>query len=83
MNILAIDTSSEILSVSLSVNNSVYTSIVNAGTSHSSLLFDAIDTTVKDAHAERGDIDLFACMRGPGSFTGLRIGFAAVKGLAY
>ena len=82
MNILAIDTSSEVLSVSLNVDHCVYISVVQAGTSHSSLLFDLIDSTVNDAHTQRTSIDLFACMGGPGSFTGLRIGFAAVKGLA-
>ena len=83
MNILAIDTSSESLSVALNTDNRVYTTVTQAGTSHSSLLFDLIDSTVNNARMEREHIGLFACMGGPGSFTGLRIGFAAVKGLAY
>jgi tRNA threonylcarbamoyladenosine biosynthesis protein TsaB len=54
----------------------------DAGKSYSEFLFDAVDALTKLARVEREDIDLFACMKGPGSFTGLRIGFAAVKGMA-
>jgi tRNA threonylcarbamoyladenosine biosynthesis protein TsaB len=56
---------------------------VDAGASHSEFLFDAAGGLIKLAGLEQRDIDLFACMKGPGSFTGLRIGFAAVKGLAF
>lgn len=82
MNILAIDSGGEQLSVGISTGKGVFSFDADAGKSHSELLFDAIDMLTKLARVEREDIDLFACMRGPGSFTGLRIGFAAVKGMA-
>jgi len=41
-----------------------------------------MDCAFKTANIETSEIDLFACARGPGSWTGLRIGFAAVKGFA-
>jgi tRNA threonylcarbamoyladenosine biosynthesis protein TsaB len=41
-----------------------------------------MDTLLKTAGVKPADLDVAACMRGPGSFTGIRIGFAAVKGIA-
>ncbi|MDR1363661.1 MAG: tRNA (adenosine(37)-N6)-threonylcarbamoyltransferase complex dimerization subunit type 1 TsaB, partial [Spirochaetaceae bacterium] len=82
MNILAIDTAAEIFSVGISTGARDFCFEADAGTSHSELLFDTIDALARLARIEREDIDVFACVKGPGSFTGLRIGFAAVKGLA-
>jgi tRNA threonylcarbamoyl adenosine modification protein YeaZ len=82
LNILAIDTASELFSTGLSTDAGCFYFEADAGAVHSELLFDAVNSLTKLAKIEREDIDLFACMKGPGSFTGLRIGFAAVKGLA-
>jgi tRNA threonylcarbamoyladenosine biosynthesis protein TsaB len=82
LNILAVDTAGEALSLGISTEAGVFSFDAEAGLSHSGLILDAIDSLTKLARVEREDIDLFACMRGPGSFTGLRIGFAAVKGMA-
>jgi tRNA threonylcarbamoyladenosine biosynthesis protein TsaB len=82
LNILAIDTASGIFSVGISTAAGNFCFEADAGTSHSEMLFDTIDALTHLARIEREEIDLFACMKGPGSFTGLRIGFAAVKGLA-
>lgn len=54
----------------------------DAGISHSNTLLHDIDKILCDAHVELAEIDLFAVASGPGSFTGLRIGIATVKGLA-
>ncbi|MDR0663612.1 MAG: tRNA (adenosine(37)-N6)-threonylcarbamoyltransferase complex dimerization subunit type 1 TsaB [Spirochaetaceae bacterium] len=83
MNILAIDTATEFLSIGLSTDRGDFCFSVDAGASHSELLFDAVSGLVSLSGLEREDIDILACMKGPGSFTGLRIGFAAVKGLAF
>jgi tRNA threonylcarbamoyladenosine biosynthesis protein TsaB len=82
LNILGIDTSTELLSVGLLTGDGKFCVEADAGTSCSERLFDAVDAAAALARVDREAIDLFACMKGPGSFTGLRIGFAAVKGLA-
>jgi tRNA threonylcarbamoyladenosine biosynthesis protein TsaB len=82
LNILAIDTSTDLLSVGLSTEAGNFCVEEDAGMSCSERLFEVVDAVTALAHTDREAIDLFACMKGPGSFTGLRIGFAAVKGLA-
>ena len=54
----------------------------DARISHSNTLLHDIDKILSKAHVELAAIDLFAVASGPGSFTGLRIGIATVKGLA-
>lgn len=56
---------------------------VDAGYRHAERVMGALEYCVAEAGLEIGDIDLFACAGGPGSFTGLRIGMATVKGLAF
>jgi len=51
--------------------------------SHSENLMPMIDYNLKCAGVALNDIDLFAISRGPGSFTGIRIGISTVKGLAF
>jgi tRNA threonylcarbamoyladenosine biosynthesis protein TsaB len=53
------------------------------GPSHSNTLLRTIESVLKDNGIQLSDIDLFAVAIGPGSFTGLRIGLATVKGLAF
>lgn len=50
--------------------------------SHSNSILTDIDECLNDAELKLGDIELFACASGPGSFTGLRIGIATLKALA-
>jgi tRNA threonylcarbamoyladenosine biosynthesis protein TsaB len=82
LNILAIDTSTELLSVGFSTETGIFCVEADAGNCCCERLFDAVDAASALARVNSESIDLFACMKGPGSFTGLRIGFAAVKGLA-
>ncbi|GHV88607.1 tRNA (adenosine(37)-N6)-threonylcarbamoyltransferase complex dimerization subunit type 1 TsaB [Spirochaetia bacterium] len=82
MNILALDTASTILSVALSSGDGIRYIEADAGLKHSEILMEMVDTLMRAASLESRDLELAACMRGPGSFTGLRIGFAAAKGLA-
>lgn len=49
---------------------------------HSEKLVVGIQALAREAGLALSDLDLLACVRGPGSFTGLRIGMAALKGLA-
>ncbi len=48
---------------------------------HSVLLMGEIDEALRTARLTPADCDFFACVVGPGSFTGIRIGIATVKGL--
>jgi len=50
---------------------------------HTVELAGAVDTNLKRAGLKANDLDVLAVATGPGSFTGLRIGMALVKGLAY
>ncbi len=56
---------------------------VTVGNTHSETLLPAIDDLLTSVGKTYGDIDLFACSAGPGSFTGVRIGAATVKGMAF
>jgi tRNA threonylcarbamoyladenosine biosynthesis protein TsaB len=81
-NILALDTASAALSAALSAGEQIWYFQADAGLRHSELLMEIVDTLFGKAGMDRGDLDAVACMKGPGSFTGLRIGFAAAKGIA-
>ena len=55
---------------------------LNTKHTHSQTLLPMVESMLKSAGLTLGDIDLIAVSAGPGSFTGLRIGVAAVKGMA-
>ena len=84
MIILAADTSSQALSMALKTE-SFFEERTSAGRSvqHSERLVPTIIELCKDAGITTKDIEVLACTRGPGSFTGLRIGMSALKGMAY
>jgi tRNA threonylcarbamoyladenosine biosynthesis protein TsaB len=73
---------SAVLSAALSAGERIWYFEADAGLRHSELLMELVDTLFGKAGMDRGDLDAVACMKGPGSFTGLRIGFAAAKGIA-
>src|SRR4030042_6611650 len=81
--ILAIETSGELCStaVMLSEQSFVEMNILKKHV-HSQKLFDMIDLVLKNANVELKDIACIAVSIGPGSFTGLRIGLSAAKGMA-
>jgi tRNA threonylcarbamoyladenosine biosynthesis protein TsaB len=81
--ILAVDTSSRRVSLSLSGGEEIIASLsINDKRPHSQTLFSHISVLLRAASLKIQDIDAFAAATGPGSFTGLRVGLAAVKGLA-
>lgn len=84
MIILAIDTSTDYLSLAILKDDKVLARFhKKSSMRHSILLVPTIDRILKDAGLKIKDIDCFAISIGPGSFTGLRIGVTVVKGLAY
>lgn len=58
-------------------------SFCNIGLTHSETLAPTVDNVMKSAGVSIKDIDLIAVTVGPGSFTGIRIGVALAKGLAF
>lgn len=84
MKILSVDTSSNVASVAICDDEKLICEItVNNKKTHSQTLMPMIDSALKQSDLEISDIELIASANGPGSFTGLRIGVSAVKGLAH
>lgn len=84
MNILAVDTAGKTAGVALLQDDRLlYEVYLDGGMTHSETLMPMIDSCLKMCGLTCADIDLYAVNAGPGSFTGLRIGLAAVKGLAF
>ena len=82
--ILAIETSGNLCGAAVYFDHSKYFEIIiNFKNSHSTLLLDIIDKVLIYSGIQLMDIDCIAVSSGPGSFTGLRIGYSAVKGLAF
>ncbi len=84
MKILALDSTAVVASVALCEDEHLlgeYT--VNNGNTHSQTLLPMVEELLKKFSLTPEDIDLFALSAGPGSFTGVRIGAATVKGLAF
>lgn len=84
MKILALDSTAEVCSVALCDDQRLIAEItVNTGNTHSQTLLPAVEQILKISETDIDDIECFACSTGPGSFTGVRIGVATIKGLAY
>lgn len=85
MLILAIDTSTKIGSVALYEKNrgTLGEITLNSGNNHSENIMDSIDQLFKLTKKKIEEVDRVAVSTGPGSFTGIRIGVAVAKGLAY
>ncbi|WP_372996428.1 tRNA (adenosine(37)-N6)-threonylcarbamoyltransferase complex dimerization subunit type 1 TsaB [Lutispora sp.] len=82
MRILAIDTSTAAASSAIIEDGRLLCEFtINDGRKHSEKLMNIINITLENSGIEISQIDAFACSIGPGSFTGLRLGAAAVKGL--
>lgn len=81
---LAVDTTSARRSVALAKGNRLLGVIgVDAGPTHSWNLHDEVDLLLDKCQSTLSEIDVLGVTTGPGSFTGLRVGVAAVKGFAH
>ena len=84
MKILSIDSSALVASVALCEDEQVLSEYtLNNGNTHSETLLPMVESILKSFNITPADIALFAVSAGPGSFTGVRIGAATVKGLAF
>ncbi|MFH1269987.1 MAG: tRNA (adenosine(37)-N6)-threonylcarbamoyltransferase complex dimerization subunit type 1 TsaB [Candidatus Omnitrophota bacterium] len=82
MKILGIDTTTKFLCLGVYDNGRIYEYNLDVGRKLSALITPAIKRVVDALGWQIKDIDYFACGLGPGSFTGIRVGIAAIKGLA-
>lgn len=85
---LCIDTSTKVASAAVGKSADgknvevLYSVFVNDGLTHSENLIPLINQCLTGCKLEASDIDVFACVNGPGSFTGLRIGISTANALA-
>ncbi len=84
MKILALDTTENTVSAAVCEDEMPLAHCTLSATrTHSEMLLPMIESLLSGLHLRHEDIDLYACSAGPGSFTGVRIGVATVKGLAF
>ncbi|MGB5530703.1 MAG: tRNA (adenosine(37)-N6)-threonylcarbamoyltransferase complex dimerization subunit type 1 TsaB [Ignavibacteriaceae bacterium] len=82
--VLAFETSENLCGVCIYFSDDKYFSTsINLRHSHSEKIFEATEWLFKISGIKPADLDSIAVSEGPGSFTGLRIGFSAAKGIAY
>lgn len=83
MKILAIECSATPCSAAIIENEKIIASgFVNVKLTHSQTLMPMVESVLSSAQMSISDIEGFAVSAGPGSFTGVRIGISAIKGLA-
>jgi len=83
-NLLCIETATEICSVALLQDDKLIALRENhEGNAHASQITLLIEAVMKDANIELKNLDAIAVSKGPGSYTGLRVGVSTAKGLCY
>ena len=84
MKLLLLETATEICSVALSKGNEIIASVSsNKGNSHTENLFSFIEQVLTEGNSNISELDGVVLSIGPGSYTGLRIGASAAKGICY
>lgn len=82
MKILAIDTTTKTLCLGLFISGKFYEYRLETARNLSDLLVPTIGRVLAALELKIADLDYFACGLGPGSFTGMRIGLATIKGFS-
>src|SRR4051794_23141679 len=83
LNLLAVETSTELCSVALLRDDELFVEEALAENRHSELLSPMIRRVLERSHLRAIDMDAFGFGQGPGSFTGIRIACGIVQGLAF
>lgn len=83
LTILAIDTSTEACSVALFHHGSIIGDFVLSAREHTKKVLPMVDSILTEADCHLTQLDAIAFSRGPGSFTGIRIGIGVAQGLAF
>ena len=82
--VLAIDAADRTAGAALAVDGQLKAAAIEeAGSLHSSRLFRLVDAVLDGAGLGRTELSAIAVTRGPGSFTGVRVGMATAKGIAF
>ena len=81
--LLNIDTCSETAVICISNNGNPVNKAISNIRNHATFIHSAISNLMKESEISFGDLDAIAVTEGPGSYTGLRIGMASAKGLAF
>ena len=82
MKILALDTSTEACSAAVYADKQVYAQFALTPREHTRLILPMVEKVLGDADLRLQDVDAIAVGRGPGAFTGIRIGVGVAQGLA-
>ncbi len=82
MNILALETSADVLHLAVSTDSTFLSETRTVGRRFSEELVPRMKAICEDAHINLRELDLIVCTNGPGSFTGLRVGMSAAKGVS-
>lgn len=84
MKILALDSTSGTATAALTEDEKLIgLTVLDTKNTHSVTLLPTVDGLLENSGLKIKDVELFVCSAGPGSFTGVRIGAATVKGLAF
>jgi tRNA threonylcarbamoyladenosine biosynthesis protein TsaB len=83
MNLLALDTSTEFLSLALQLGDKTYVHYQHAGNASSELILPQIQALLDSANVKLSDMDGIAFGAGPGAFTGVRIACGVAQGLGF
>ncbi len=83
MKLLALDTSTDTMSIAVQHRDVVFTHSSAGGAQASSTLIPAIESLMRQAGLQYAQLDAIVFGRGPGSFTGLRTACSVVQGLAF
>ena len=83
MKLLALDTSTDTMSIAVQVGDVVYAHTSAGGAQASSTLIPAIESLMRQAGLQYAQLEAIVFGRGPGSFTGLRTACSVVQGLAF
>ncbi len=81
--VLSVESAGRTLSLCLKRDESFFEIIIEEGLKHSENLMESVQRLLAMGKTEPRELELLVCSLGPGSFTGLRIGMATVKGMAY
>jgi tRNA threonylcarbamoyladenosine biosynthesis protein TsaB len=83
MNLLAIETATELCSVALWIDGEVRERMAFGTGKHSESVLPFVDELLAESGIARSQLDYLACGRGPGAFTGVRLAISVAQGLAF